>query len=172
MVNRCTSATHAFTTRPDSHNLFMTIPTPPRLSNISAIYRADATSRFSRPVLLTRVPAGFPSPAEQYFEGRLDLNRHVVRRPTSTFFIKVEGDSMEGEGIFAGDLLIVDRAEEPRDGAIVVARVGNDYCVKKLRIEADRVSLCSANPAYAPIEITDETDWEVWGCVTYSFRKH
>ena len=79
---------------------------------------------------------------------------------------------MEGEGIFDGDLLIVDRVEEPRDGAIVVARVGNDYCVKKLRIEADRVSLCSANPAYAPIEITDETDWEVWGCVTYSFRKH
>lgn len=143
-------------------------------SNILAFYKADVTTEFSRPVLLTRVPAGpgFPSPAEQYVEGRLDLNRHVVRHPTATFFVKVEGDSMTGERIFDGDILIVDRAEEPRHGSIVVARIGEEHCVKKLCFEGNRVWLRSANPEFADIEVTHEVDWEVWGCVTNSLRKH
>lgn len=105
-------------------------------------------------------------------EGRLDLNQQIVRRPASTFFVRVEGDSMIGEHIFEGDILVVDRAEEPRNGTIVVARMGQEYCVKKLCIEGHRVWLASANPDYANIEITDDTDWEVWGCVTHSLRKH
>lgn len=142
------------------------------LTNIRATYRADATTKFSRPVILTRVPAGFPSPAEPYSAGRLDLNQQVVRRPASTFFVQVAGDSMIGEHIFDGDILVVDRAEEARNGSIVVARVGTEHCIKKLCIEGQRVWLASANPDYAHIEITDETDWEIWGCVTHSLRKH
>lgn len=146
--------------------------TTKKLSNISAIYRADTTTKFSRPVLSSRVSAGFPSPAEHYIAGRLDLNQHVVKRPTSTFFIYVEGDSMSGENIHDGDVLVVDRVEEPRHGSIIVARVNQKHTVKKLFIQGNYVKLCAANPDYPDIEITDETDWEVWGCVTYSFRKH
>ncbi len=143
-----------------------------RLTNIRKIYGADTTTKFSRPVLLTRISAGFPSPAEHYLAGRLDLNEKIVKHPTSTFYVYVEGDSMIGEHIHDGDVLVVDRAEEPRHGSIVVARINQEHTVKKLHQQGNCVRLCSANPDYPDIEITQETDWEVWGCVTYSLRKH
>lgn len=168
MVNRCTLATCR---KPIPADINMDEPIPP-LTNLGAFYRAETKIKFSRPVILTRIPAGFPSPAEPYLAGRLDLNQQVVRHPTSTFFVKVEGDSMIGEHIFDGDILVVDRAEEARHGSIVIARIGQEHCVKKLCIQGNRVWLASANPAYANIEITDDTDWEIWGCVTHSLRKH
>lgn len=143
------------------------------MNDLLIIYRPAFSLRRPRPLIAMRVPAGFPSPAVDYIEGRIDLNRDLVRHPVATFYIRVTGDSMMGAGIEAGDLLIVDRAAETCDGDIIVARVGSEMTVKRLAIEKDgRIFLCSANEDYQPIEITDETDFEVWGRVMYSIQKH
>jgi DNA polymerase V len=140
--------------------------------NVAAIFKAGTSRALSRPVVQTRVAAGFPSPAEDYLEKRLDLNKHLVKHPLSTFYVRVIGDSMNGEMIFDGDLLVVDRAEEAVHGDIIVARVEGEFCDKRLQVNNDRVRLCSANPKYPDIELTPETDWEVWGKVLFSIRPH
>src|SRR5262249_39434054 len=121
------------------------------------------------PLVLSRVAAGFPSPADDFLECRIDLNTELVRHPLATYYVRVEGDSMIGAGIKPGALLVVDRSLEPRSGDIVIARVGNEMCVKQLQIKGENeIRLISKNPAYPPIEITPEIDFEVWGRVMYT----
>jgi DNA polymerase V len=120
------------------------------------------------PLALARIPAGFPSPAEDYLEQSLDIARYLVKRPKTTFFMRVEGDSMIGAGINDGDLLVIDRAETARDKSIVVARTGEEFCVKQLRVIQGRYWLYPANSKYQPIEIGDGDDAEVWGVVTHA----
>jgi len=141
--------------------------------SVAGVFRPSFRTRMSRPLVLYRVAAGFPSPAEDYIEGRIDLNRDLIRHPIATFYIRVAGDSMTGEGIDAGDLLIVDRAAETCDGHIVVARIGDELCVKRLCIERNgTIWLMSANDDYPPIEIKDCMDFEVWGRVVWSLKPH
>lgn len=140
--------------------------------NVAGIFKAGVSGALSRPIYAARVSAGFPSPADDYLEGRLDLNRHLIRHPIATYYVRVVGDSMIGESIYDGDLLVVDRAEEAGDGDIVVARIEGEFCVKRLHLNGRGVRLCSANPKFPDIEITAETDWEVWGRVIYSIRRH
>jgi DNA polymerase V len=137
--------------------------------NVESIYRADPRTKLSRPLVSMRVPAGFPSPAEGYVEGRLDLNR-LIKHPFATFFVRVTGDSMEGAGIFDGDLLVVDRAVAAVDGHIILARIGDEMCVKRLRVVDGKYWLYSENPKYPPIEITEEMDFETWGRVLHALR--
>jgi DNA polymerase V len=119
-----------------------------------------------------RVPAGFPSPGQDEIAGRIDLNRDLVKHPLATFYVRVEGDSMEPK-IHDGELLVVDRMEETKDGDVVVARIGCEFMVKRLHTEADGgIWLLSENEKYAPIEITEGMDFEVWGKVTYSIHRH
>jgi DNA polymerase V len=127
----------------------------------------DSCSR-ELPLALARVPAGFPSPAEDYLEQSLDIARYLVKRPKTTFFMRVEGDSMTGAGINDGDLLVIDRAEAARDRSIVAARIGEEFCVKQLRIVEGRFWLYPANDRYQPIEIGEGDDAEVWGVVTHA----
>jgi DNA polymerase V len=117
-----------------------------------------------------RVPAGFPSPAEGYVEGRIDLNRDLIKHPLSTFYIRVVGDSMTPL-IHPGALLLVDRMVETKDGDVVIARINDELCVKKLRIEEDGIWLLSENEIYAPIQITEEMDFEVWGRVMHAIQQ-
>lgn len=124
-----------------------------------------------RPLLAFRVPAGFPSPADDYMEGRIDLNEHLIRHPAATFFVRVSGDSMTGAGIYDGDLLIVDRAAEVTSGCVVVARVHDEFTLKRVRKEGTRLWLVPENEKYQPIEITDGSDFEVWGRVISSVRQ-
>ena len=157
------------------------------LYNVSALQREDKTTmdgsvaevflperktRLARPLIAWRVPAGFPSPAEDYIEGRIDLNRDLVRHPLATFYIRVEGDSMVGAGIQPGALLVVDRAAEVHEGHIIVARIGDELTVKRFSTEAGKILLTPANAAYEPIEVTEEVDFEVWGRVIYSIQRH
>jgi DNA polymerase V len=123
---------------------------------------------YELPIALARVPAGFPSPAEDYLEKSLDIARYLIRRPKTTFFMRVEGDSMINAGINDGDLLVIDRAESARDKSIVVARVNEEFCVKQLRIIKSRYWLYPANDRYQPVEITEGDDAEVWGVVTHA----
>ena len=117
------------------------------------------------------VNAGFPSPAADYIEEKLDLNVHLVKHPAATFFVRANGDSMTGAGIFNGDILVVDRSLNPKNQNVVVAIVNGDFTVKKLYASDGNVSLIPENPKYKPIEITDGTDLRVWGVVTYVIHK-
>lgn len=140
--------------------------------DLMEIYLPSRARRLSRPVLMWHIPAGFPSPAEDYVEGRIDLNRDLIRHPFATFYIRVKGDSMEPL-IQSGALIIVDRMTETKEDDIVVARIGSDFMVKKLHIEKDgRIWLLSENTAYQPIQITEEMDFEVWGKVTHSIQSY
>ena len=113
-----------------------------------------------------RVAAGFPSPADDYLEGPLDLNKHLIRHPAATFFVRVTGDSMIGAGIHSGDMLVVDRALEPVDKRVVIAVVNGELTVKRLCRQNDRLVLIPENDEYEPILIEKETDYEIWGVVT------
>ncbi len=137
-----------------------------------AVYWPDRTTKWPRPLFLTSVSAGFPSPAEDYIEGRLDLNRHLIKHPVATFYVRVAGDSMIDAGIYPGAILVVDRAVPADDGDIVIARVNDELCVKRLRIRAGRAWLMPENKDYEPIEVTEEMDFEVWGRVMHSIRTH
>jgi DNA polymerase V len=124
-------------------------------------------SSFQRiPLFISTIRAGFPSPAEDYIEKTLDFNELLVRHPVATFCLRVSGDSMIGAGIHDGDLLIVDRALTPSDNRIVIAMVNGELTVKRLRKKGSSVSLHAENPAYKPIDIRPDSDFEVWGVVT------
>jgi DNA polymerase V len=112
------------------------------------------------------VTAGFPSPADDYVEGRLDLNAHLVKHPAATFFVRVAGDSMIGAGIHPGDILVVDRSLEAVDKRVVIAVVNGELTVKRLRMTQGRITLAAENPAYAPMEIRPDMEFEIWGVVT------
>jgi DNA polymerase V len=117
------------------------------------------------------VPAGFPSPAGDYEEDKLDLNKHLINNPVATFFVRVTGDSMVGAGVHHGDLLIVDRSLEPKDRNVVIAVVDGELTVKRIRIRGRRVALEPENLNYFVQEITEGTEFEVWGVVTNVIHK-
>jgi DNA polymerase V len=126
----------------------------------------DRSTKWARPLFLASVSAGFPSPAEDYIEGRLDLNRYLIKHPAATFFVRVAGDSMIGAGIHPGDILVVDRALEPQDSNVVIAVVDGELTVKRISRRGVKLFLVPDNQAYEPLEILEEMEFEVWGVVT------
>ena len=118
-----------------------------------------------------RISAGFPSPAADYEDNRLDINDYLVRNPVSTFFFSVEGDSMQGAEIFAGDILVVDKSIRPRHGQIVVAFVDGQRLVKRLYRRNGRVALLAENPLYPPLEIGEDQELLVWGVIIGKFKR-
>jgi len=116
------------------------------------------------------VAAGFPSPAENSIEQKLDLNCHLIKNPAATFFLRVSGDSMQGAGIHNNDLLIVDRSLEPLSGRIVIASVNGELTVKRLKREGPKWWLVPENSKYPPIDITEEMELRIWGVVTYAIH--
>jgi DNA polymerase V len=134
---------------------------------IEQVYTPDLATAYRCPLFLVPVSAGFPSPADDYLEGKLDLNQHLIQHEAATFFVKVRGDSMIGSGIHSGDLLIVDRAVEPTDHSVVIAVVNGELTVKRLAKQDGKLSLVPDNGNYPPIPITQCTDFEVWGVVTH-----
>lgn len=137
---------------------------------VGEIFVPDFSRKMSRPLISWRVSAGFPSPAEDYIEGRIDLNRDLVNNALSTFYIRVIGDSMEPD-IQAGALLIVDKMAETADGDIIVARLGDELCVKQLRFEKNgSIWLVPNNPLYDPFPVCEEDDFEVWGKVLHAIH--
>ncbi len=138
---------------------------------IVSVLGAPSLSEYKIPLYSSRPQAGFPSPGDDQIEKVLDINDLVVRHPASTFFVRVEGDSMEGAGIFSSDVLVVDRSITPKDGHIVVAAVFGELVVKRLRAHGDTHELISENEHYAPITIGENDDCFLWGVVVGSVRQ-
>ena len=124
----------------------------------------DANARY--PVFSTPVSAGFPSPADDYIEAQLNLNQHLIKHPSATFFLRVSGQSMIGAGIHHGDLLIVDRAVEPQDGKIVIAVIDGELTVKRISQQAHKLFLMPENDEFDPVEVRESAEFSIWGVVT------
>ena len=135
------------------------------------IYRPDLSTGLECPLFLAPVEAGFPSPAEDYAEGRLDLNEYLVEHEAATFYVRVKGHSMTGAGILDGDVIAVDRALEPRHGDIVLAVIDGELTVKELHAQQGRVRLLPHSPDFAPIEIREGQEFTLWGVVKGVVRK-
>ena len=141
----------------------MLFPSP---VEVDELYQVTRQVKRSLDLYSSPVSAGFPSPAEDYIEGKLDLNQHLIRHPLATFFVRVSGDSMVGAGIHSGDLLIVDRSLEAREGTVIIAVVNGELLVKRLRFNGSQPCLVAENPEYPELEITEAMDFQVWGVVT------
>ncbi len=135
-------------------------------TKIQTTHTPDLSAGIHHALFEAVVPAGFPSPAADYEQDQLDLNRHLVKNPVATFFVRVTGDSMIDAGIHHGDLLVVDRSLEPRDKNVVIAVVDGELTVKRIRIHRRKIILVPENRNYVAREITGETEFEVWGVVT------
>jgi len=123
------------------------------------------------PMFSSRPQAGFPSPGDDQVENVLDINDLVVHHPAATFFVRVEGDSMEGAGIFSGDVLVVDKSLTAKDGSIVVAAVYGEMVVKRLKAKGETHELVSEHVGYDPITINENDDCFIWGVVVGSVRQ-
>lgn len=116
------------------------------------------------------VPAGFPSPAEDYLDKPLDFNELIIANPAATFAVRVDGDSMIGAGIHPGDIAVVDRSLSAKDGRVVLALVDGAFALKRFRKRNCRVWLASENPQYPDLVISEDMTFEVWGCVRRCVR--
>lgn len=131
------------------------------------LYSADMLSALELPFADEGVRAGFPSPAQDYMENSIDLNRDLVNHPESTFYARVVGDSMVDDGVHQGDILVIDKSLEPRTGDMAVCVVNGEFTVKNLELAPDHVVLHPANADYPPITVTEADQFEIWGVVTY-----
>jgi DNA polymerase V len=118
------------------------------------------------------ISAGFPSPAEDYLDLKLDLNRELIKNPSSTFFGRVNGDSMIDAGIHDGDILVIDKSLNPKENSILVCCIDGEFTVKKITKKGNNLYLLPQNPAFRPIKISPESDFRLWGVVTYSIHNH
>lgn len=121
-------------------------------------------------LMSNKVPAGFPSPAQDSDSDSLDLNRELIHNPSSTFCAHVSGDSMIDCGINDGDLLIIDKALTPHEGSIAVCFMDGEFTVKRLSIKEDGIYLIPANKQYPPIHVHEESNFQVWGIVTHIIK--
>ena len=131
------------------------------------IYQNESKKQIITTFFLDSVSAGFPSPATDYMENKLDLNEYLIKHPAATFIVKASGTSMSQAGILSGDLLIVDRSISPSNDNIVIASIFGDLTVKKILKKKKSLFLISANDEYPSIEVKEEMECFIWGVVTY-----
>jgi len=124
------------------------------------------------PFFSSRVQAGFPSPADDHLEDSLDLNKYLIHHEESTFFVRAQGDSMLGAGIYPGDILVVDKSLDAKNGKIVIAVVDGEFTVKRLQRHQNKITLKSENPNYKDIDIKKENELTIWGVVTSVIHKY
>ena len=134
------------------------------------IYKAVTESSIEIPMLSTGISAGFPSPALDFIDLTTDLNRLIIKRPSSTFFGRVKGHSMKDIGIHDGDLLVIDKSISPKNDKIAVCYIDGEFTIKRILIEKDCCWLIPANDAYKPVKVTVENDFQIWGIVTHVIK--
>lgn len=136
------------------------------------IFKADTTTLLPLPYADGGIRAGFPSPAQDYMDQVIDLNKELVRNPSTTFYGRVCGDSMKDAGLDEGDILVIDKSRELEDGEMAVCYIDGEFTVKYVEIDTKRkiVWLVPANPDYPNIEVTPDNDFLIWGIVTYVIK--
>ena len=130
------------------------------------IFPISTKIKFKASIVETGISAGFPSPADDFLDTSIDLNKALIKNKDATFYGRVKGDSMIGAGIHDGDLLIIDRSIEPKDGKIAVCFIDGDFTVKRIQITKDIIWLIAENNNYKPIKVTKDNDFLIWGIVT------
>lgn len=131
----------------------------------------DYSTELELPFVDAGIKAGFPSPADDFIELSIDLNKEYIKNRDTTFYAKVKGDSMKNAGIFDGDLLIIDKSLEPQNNKIAICQIDGEFTVKRIKIEKDIVWLIAENEDYPPIKVTPENELLIWGIVTASIKK-
>ena len=136
------------------------------------IYSIDISSSRPLPYADYGIRAGFPSPAQDYMELSIDLNKELIKNPSSTFYGKVIGNSMQDEGIVEGDILVIDKSLELADEDLAVCFVDGEFTVKRVRLDKEAAYLVPSNPDYPTIKVTEDNEFLVWGVVTYTIKKN
>ncbi|WP_269227034.1 LexA family protein [Flavobacterium eburneipallidum] len=131
----------------------------------------DLESELQIPFIKEGVSAGFPSPAADFMENGIDLNKELSENPLATFYIKVKGNSMIDAGINDKDVLVVDRSLEPQNNKIAICFIDGEFTVKRIQLEKDCLCLMPENPNYPPIKVTEENQLIIWGIVTYVIKR-
>lgn len=135
------------------------------------IFTPDNDKGMELPLSNEHVAAGFPSPAEDFTQCGIDLNRELIANPASTFYARVSGLSMVDEGINDGDLLVIDKSLMPRNGCLAVCYIDGEFTLKRFEKHKDHALLLPANKEFKPIKVTEENDFCIWGVVTYVIKK-
>ena len=137
------------------------------------IYEPDISQGIQIPFFGSQIPAGFPSPADDYLEMSLDLNEHLIRNPSSTFFARVTGSSMINSGIYDGDIVIIDKSLQPKNDSILVCIIDGEFTIKRFKkADGNTAYLMPDNPNFKPIKVDQNNDFTIWGVVTYTIHKH
>ena len=139
---------------------------------MSILFSYHATQLIELPLFLEHVPCGFPSPAQDYIDLKIDLNKELIANPSTTFYGRVRGVSMLDAGISNGDILIIDKSIEPKDGDTVVCFIDGEFTLKYIKTDGETVFLVPANEKFKPIQITEDNNFCIWGVVTYSIHPH
>jgi len=139
-----------------------------KLYNTNAItfFGADVSTELKLPFVVEGISAGFPSPADDFLDINIDLNKHLIKNPSTTFYGRVRGNSMMDAGIHDGDLLIIDKSLEPINNKVAVCFIDGEFTVKRIKIERDIIWLIAENKDYKPIKVTKDNDFIIWGIVT------
>ncbi|MCK9310713.1 MAG: translesion error-prone DNA polymerase V autoproteolytic subunit [Bacteroidales bacterium] len=145
-------------------------PTKLHQSSTLDLYSALTETELSLPLASGKISAGFPSPASDFVDVAIDLNKHLIKHPSTTFFGRVRGQSMQDVGISDGDLLVIDKGLEPEDGKIAVCFIDGEFTVKRIRFQKDGCYLMPANDAYKPIHVTADNEFLIWGIVTHVIK--
>ena len=135
-------------------------------TTVQSIFKPAQKTKVKIPLYLNPVAAGFPAVTEDYIDENIDLNRHLVKHPETTFLVRVTGESMKDAGIHPNDMLIVDRSIEVNSGQVVIAVVNGELTVKRIRKIQDKLWFMPENSDFQPIEIDEHTDLHIWGVVT------
>ena len=140
------------------------------IKNIEILGRKKSTI-LARPIVNEDIAAGFPSPAEDFKEVRISLDKELIKNEDATFYARVRGNSMIDANIEDGDLLVIDKSIESRDGRIAICMVDGEFSIKRLKVEKDCVYLMPENKKYKPIKVTKENELIIWGIVTYVIKQ-
>jgi DNA polymerase V len=138
--------------------------------NIIDIFSSETETELALPFAENGISAGFPSPALDFVDVSIDLNKHLIKHPSATFYGRVKGVSLKNAGIGDGDLLIIDRSIEPTNGKIAVCYIDGEFTAKRIKINKKEIWLVPENDDYQAIQVTEENNFLIWGIVTHVIK--
>lgn len=143
---------------------------PIHKTNLLEFFSAETELKLTIPIVDGGISAGFPSPAQDFLDLSIDLNKELIKNPSSTFYARVNGQSMEDMGIDSGDLVIIDKSLTPKNGKIAVCFLDGEFTMKKIKIEKNCCWLIPANKNFKPIKVTEDNDFVIWGIVLHVIK--